>query len=256
MNETYGMNPDDHPAVSANDVKEVVAFGRKCAQGAFPNPTRAGCPDRARLRAMAQRDPGLALTDLPIAHVVHCSPCFHDYLRLRRACVLVRWFRVATASLIFATVFATAVLLVMNRTVHRNESAQSQDIQSGPKLSRDQGNPKAPVQTLPVEMTVDLAAYSPTRGDEDRLVKPIRLPQRRLHITFQMPLGMEAGEYVFELKDSSGAVLVHTNALGSIIDGTTSVNVSLDLADASRGNATLMIRPPGLSWRSFPSIIE
>ena len=36
-------------------------------------------------------------------------------------------------------------------------------------------------------------------------------------------------------------------------DGVNSVAVDIDLAGAHRGNFTLMIRPPGLSWRSFPS---
>jgi hypothetical protein len=106
-------------------------------------------------------------------------------------------------------------------------------------------------------MKIDLAAFSPTRGDEkEASPKAIRLPQRNLRITFQMPLGMEAGEYLFQLKDSSGAVHSHARAPGHIADGTTSVDVDLDLTGAARGKATLMIRPPGLSWRSFPSMIE
>jgi hypothetical protein len=110
---------------------------------------------------------------------------------------------------------------------------------------------------MPVQMKIDLAAFSPTRGNEKEAPrKTIRLPQRNLRIIFQLPLGMEAGEYLLRLKGSTGAVHSDTRAPGHIADGTTTVDIDLDLTGAPRGKATLMIRPPGLSWRSFPTTIE
>ncbi len=257
MNGMQRMNPDEHLAVSGKEVKEIVAFGRKCARDAFPNPTRAGCPDRARLRAMANRDPSLTLADLPTAHVVRCSPCFHDYMRFRRMSLFVRGLQITVASVIVATVFVSAVLLVRNRASDRSEPSVSQQKEVRSEPSQDQAKPQPAVPVPPLQMKIDLAAFSPTRGDEKEVPrKAIRLPERNLRITFQMPLGMEAGEYLFQLKDSSGAVRSHARAPGHIADGTTSVDVDLDLAGAPRGRATLMIRPPGLSWRSFPSMIE
>lgn len=251
------MNPDERPAVSGKELKDVVAFGRKCANDAFPNPTRIGCPDRARLRAIARRDPNLALADLPITHVVHCSPCFHDYLRFRRMSLFVRGLQITVGSLIVATVCVAALLFVINRTSNRGGSALSQQKQLRSEQSHRQTNPESAVQATPLQMKIDLAAFSTTRGEDNEAPpKAIRLPQRNLRITFQMPLGMEAGEYLFQLKDSDRAVYTHTRAPGRIIDGTTSVDVDLDLTGAPRGKATLLIRPPGLSWRSYPSIIE
>lgn len=255
MNGMQRMNPDEHLAVSGKEVKDIVAFGRKCARDAFPNPTRAGCPDRARLRAMADRDPSLTLADLPTAHVVRCSPCFHDYMRFRRMSLFVRGLQITVGSLIVATVFVSGVLLVRHRTRDRSEPSISQQKKVLSEPSQAKAQPTVPVPPLP--MKIDLAAFSPTRGDEKEAPrKAIRLPQRNLRITFQMPLGMEAGEYLFQLKDSSGAIRSRARAPGHIADGTTSVDVDLDLTGATRGKATLMIRPPGLSWRSFPSMIE
>jgi hypothetical protein len=251
------MNPDERPAVSGKELKDVVAFGRKCAKDAFPNPTRIGCPDRARLRAMAHRDQSLTLADLPITHVVHCSPCFQDYLRFRRMSLFVRGLQITVASLIVATACVAAVLFVTNRTSNRGGSTLSKQKQLRSEPSHGQTNPEPAVRATPLQMKIDLAAFSPTRGeDNEALPKPIRLPQRNLRITFQMPLGMEAGEYLFQLKFSDRAVYTRARAPGRIIDGTTSVDVDLDLTGAPRGKATLLIRPPGLSWRSYPSIIE
>ena len=256
MNGMQRMNPDDHLAVSGKEVKDVVAFGRKCAKGAFPNPTRMGCPDRARLRAMARRDPSLTLADLPITHVVRCSPCFQDYLRFRRISLIVRGLQITAASLILGTALVTAALFVRNHTGNRGETSLSQQKQLKSAPSQDQANQPA-VRLPPLQMKIDLAVFSPTRGDEKEAPgRAIRLPSRNLRITFQMPFGMEAGEYLIQLKDPSGAIHLETRASGHVVDGTTSVDVDVDLTAAPRGKASLLIRPPGLSWRSFPARIE
>lgn len=250
------MNRDDH-LVSSKELKDVVAFGRKCSKTAFPNPTREGCPERARLRAMAHRDPRLTLEDLPFAHVVRCSPCFQEYLHLRRMSLLVRGLQITAASLVVLAVFVTAVLFVKNRTSGRGEPSVSQEKKqrSEPQASVVTPQPAVPVPPIPIR--IDLAAFSPTRGDEkENSGKKLHLPARSLRVTFQMPLGMEPGEYVLRLKDSAATVYADTRALGRIKDGTTSVEVDLNLAAVSPGAFTLMIRPPGLSWRSFPVVVE
>jgi hypothetical protein len=67
---------------------------------------------------------------------------------------------------------------------------------------------------------------------------------------------MEPGEYAVRLKDSTGTVVAEKLAVGQMNNGITSVEVDIDLAGASRGSFTLMIRPPGLSWRRFPVVVE
>ena len=86
-------------SVSAKQVRDVVALGKKTSRTAFPNPTREGCPNSATLRAMAYRDRRLTSNDLPVSHVVTCSPCFQEYVKLRRMSVLTRGIQVAAASL-------------------------------------------------------------------------------------------------------------------------------------------------------------
>src|SRR5437867_12828801 len=93
------MTESNQPA-SSKQVRDVVALGKKYSKTAFPNPTREGCPNRSTLRALAYRDRRLELKDLPVSHVVSCSPCFQEYLRLRRISVFVRGLQVTAASLV------------------------------------------------------------------------------------------------------------------------------------------------------------
>src|SRR4051812_47877720 len=94
---------------SSKEVKAIVDLGKKCSKTAFPNPTREGCPDPARLRAMAYRDRHLTLEDLPISHVVRCSPCFQDYLRFRRMSLLTRGLQITAVSLVVLVVVFSVV---------------------------------------------------------------------------------------------------------------------------------------------------
>lgn len=250
------MKPDDHPTISARELKDVIAFGRKCSQNVFPNPTRTDCPARARLRAMAEKDPTLTLDDLPLTHVVRCSPCFQDYVHFRRMSLFVRVLQMSAASLIVATGFVTAVLYVRTRPSNHSESSLSQQKQLRPAPSSVHPTPQPSVLAPLLPMRIDLAAFSPTRGVNDAPRQIIHLRRRTLRVTFQMPVGMEAGEYGFRLTHRSGSVYSDTHAVGHFSGGTLSVDVDFDLRGAPRGEATLMIHPPGLSWRSFPAIIE
>jgi hypothetical protein len=67
---------------------------------------------------------------------------------------------------------------------------------------------------------------------------------------------MEPGDYEVRLQDSKGIVFMDKRAPGRMNDGVTSVTTDIDLAGATRGSLTLMIRPPGIDWRRFPAVIE
>jgi hypothetical protein len=67
---------------------------------------------------------------------------------------------------------------------------------------------------------------------------------------------MEAGDYEIRLQDSNGTVFIDKRALGHVNAGVTSVTTDIDLASATRGSLTLMIRPLGMDWRRFPAVVE
>jgi hypothetical protein len=110
---------------------------------------------------------------------------------------------------------------------------------------------------VPVPLKVDLAAFSPTRGDANAgSERKIHFPRKLLRAQFLLPLGMEAGEYEIRMQDSAGAAAIDTAAVGRVNDGITSVELDIDLADTTQRNFTLMIRPRGSSWRRFPLQVE
>ena len=242
-------------SVSAKQVRDVVALGKEYSKTAFPNPTREGCPKPSTLRAMVHRDRRLSLKELPVSHVVNCSPCFQEYARLRRRSVLVRGIQGTVGSLVVLAILFAAVRFAWNYTRRNGEPNISQQhrAQPEPRVAARQ----APPAVAPLAMTVDLASLSPTRGGEARgSTNQIHLPPRFLRVTFLMPMGMEPGEYALLLKDSAGAVLKETESPARMNDGITSVVVDLDFTAARRGRFSLMIRPPGLSWRTFPVLVE
>jgi hypothetical protein len=246
---------EHNQSVSAKQVRDVVALGKKYSKTAFPNPTREGCPNPSTLRAMAHRDRRLMLKDLPVSHVVTCSPCFQEYARLRRMSVLMRGIQVTAASLVVLAALFAAVRVVWNYTRGRGEPSISQERRAGPQPRAATPQTSAPI--TPLAMTVDLASFSPTRGEEAKdSPNKIHLPPKLLRVSFVLPVGMEPGEYALRLKDSAGTVLKDTHLLGRLNNGVTAVEVDLDFSPASRGSFTLMIRPPGLSWRSFPVLVE
>ncbi len=249
------MTESNHSA-SSKLVRDVVALGRKYSKTGFPNPSREGCPSRSSLRAMAYRDRCLTLEDLPVSHVVSCSPCFQEYLHFRRLSVLLRGIQMTAASLVvLAVAFATA-RFVWNHTGPSGEPSISQKRRAAPQPPVATNQP--PLPPAPIPIRVDLASFSPTRGDDAKgsSGNTVHLPQESLRVNFLLPLGMEPGEYAVRLKDSTGTIVADKRTVGQINDGITSVEVDIDLAGASRGSFTLMIRPPGLSWRRFPVVVE
>jgi hypothetical protein len=61
---------------------------------------------------------------------------------------------------------------------------------------------------------------------------------------------------LIQLQDANGTVIIDKHALGHSEDGTTLVDVEIDLVGTRQGAFTLMIRPLGLGWRRFSVIVE
>ena len=243
-------------SASSKLVNAVVALGKEHSKHAFPNPTREDCPSRSTLRAMAHRDRRLTLEDLPLSHIVTCSPCFEEYARLRRMSVLVRGIQIAAASMVVLTVVFIGARSVRNYASRSGEPSlsEAQRVVPPPPLATTQ----PPSLRAPVHIGVDLASFSPTRGSEakDNSGNTVHLPRTFLRVNLHLPLGMEPGEYAVRLLDSTGQVVADKRAVGRIEDGRTSVEIDIDLAGVTRGSFTLTIRPPGLGWREFPTVVE
>lgn len=231
----------------------VVALGRKYSKTAFPNPDRDRCPNRTTLRAMAERRRNLTLEDIPASHVVNCSPCFQEYLRLRRMSLLFRGARITVAAVAVAALVFLSLRIVQNRTspTDATNTLKKQSRPNPPNKGKE-----TPAPSTPSAMRIDLALFSPTRGDGSPNEKSIPFPHKALRISLLLPVGMEPGEYEIRLQDSTGSVVTDQHVPARLKDGITSMELHVNLTDAAPGSYTLMIRPPGLSWRSYPAVVE
>ena len=157
--------------------------------------------------------------------------------------LIVRRIQITAASLaVAAMIFLTARFA----WTHAHRSGE-------PSLAATQRTP----HVAPFPLKVDLASFSPTRGNaSDDSEKKVHLPQKLLRVDFILPLGMEPGDYEIRLQDSKGTVFIDTRAPGRMNNGVTSIATDIDLAGATRGNLTLMVRPPGMDWRRFPAVVE
>jgi hypothetical protein len=249
----FAMTESDHFTSSA--LRDVVALGKKYAKTSCPNPNRDGCPSRSSLRAMAYRDRGLTLRDLPASHVVSCSPCFQEYSHFRRMRLFVRGLQVTGATLGLAAIAFIGRLVWHHdlRCAEQTISAKLLPMRHGTANSTDLAPPVAPLPR-----TVDLAVFSPSRGDGNEPAKKVHLPQKLLRATLLLPLGLDAGEYEIRLENSVGTATLSKHAVGLVRgdDGITSVELEMDLAKTTRGNFSLMIRPPGSAWRTYPVVVE
>ena len=249
----FAMTESDHFTSSA--LRDVIALGRKYAKTSCPNPNRDGCPSRSSLQAMAYRDRGLTLQDLPASHVVRCSPCFQEYSYFRRMRLFVRGLQVTGATLGLAAIVFIGLLVWHHdlRCAEQTISAKVLPKRHGPANSTDLAPPVAP---LP--LTVDLAVFSPSRGEGNEPAKKVHLPQKLLKVTLLLPLGLDAGEYEIRLENSVGTATLSKHAVGRVNsdDGVTALELEMDLAKATKGNFSLMIRPPGSAWRTYPVVVE
>jgi hypothetical protein len=167
--------------------------------------------------------------------------------------LFVRGLQITAVSLVVVVALFTVVQFVKTHTT--NQGAPSLSQQKPPEPQPSSPIPQAPVRRVPIN--VDLAAFSPTRGDEKQTSdKTVHLPPQLLRVTFHMPVGMEPGTYALRLRDSAGNVYLDKLAPGRISDGATFLEVDIDLVGASPGSFTLMLRPPGLSWRRFPVVVQ
>ena len=63
---------------------------QKTVQESYPNPKRLGCPGTDVLRDLAARSARHEdiEEDRQWKHVIHCAPCYQEYLDLRESCRL------------------------------------------------------------------------------------------------------------------------------------------------------------------------
>lgn len=228
--------------IAESQVRQILAQARRHALFGFPNPRRDGCPEHATLRAMAFREKAFQASSYLVSHVASCSPCFRDYLSLRKSATHHRIAKITLG-------IAASVLIAMGAFVFRPRP-QYQNPPSPPPIA--QTTVPAPVVTV----VVNLATLVRTRGQGTPNTDRITLPAQRLRVRFLMPVGSEPGRYEVQIMQAVGPPVIDTIATARINDGVVSFEVEVPLETLKSSSLTLLVRPPGLNWQRYPIYVE
>jgi hypothetical protein len=205
------------------------ALGRVLAKD-FPNPERVGCPSRDLLRALASRQLSLAEAEPWMDHLGKCSPCFRDYTELRR---LIERRRKLTYLGIAAVIVMACVALWGWR-------------------SRQQA-----VITAHNHIVADMRNRLVLRGDQGPGKGPLVFDRGFDDVSFYLPEGSRAGTYeVAIFREEPGEPLTIATGTATIENGTTAMNVTLDLSRIPPGYYLVGIRLPGTDWGYSPLIVK
>ena len=211
----------------------------------YPNPDRTGCQGSEVLRQLASRE--RSEDDPAWEHVLHCGPCYGDFLGLRAAVAAttrrrrLRWMIPAAAGVLVAAV--AVATFVLRQRPNPNEA----------KL------PATPAPTVSVfePATLDMKDLSPSRGAEAELpTKVPLLPRKLLNLTVLLPVGSMEGNYELQLLDTGNRPLLRTEALADIDDGLTIMRVKLDLRSYPSGDYRVRERRDPGEWIYGPVRLE
>jgi hypothetical protein len=225
------------------DEDRLLRVARDRVRSAYPNPSRAGCPGRKRLEALARDEcrPADEVDDLK--HVVTCSPCFAEYDAIRTA-----WRRKRSRTL--AGVAATAVAVMVSIGVfflnHRTAVVHAPPATKTVEVARGETR----------KQVLDLRPFETFRGvtpKEGQALPAPTLDRANLLLTVQLPIGSYEGRYLFTVLDSDRKPRVETSASAMMKDHVTTVEVQADLTSLPPGRFTLLIRREGAyATTSYP----
>jgi hypothetical protein len=211
---------------------------------ANPNPTRAGCPPRDILEALARRE--IPIDDPRWRHLGECSPCYREVRAVQQAAgerregfeQPRRWWRAAAAALVVVSV--AVVWYLWSRSEKRAQRSET-------------------ARSIPAEVTanVDLREQTVVRSQEKQLeLEPVSLPHGRLRLTIQLQPGSEPGAYEIQVLDRNLRSLASATGAGEIRDSVTTVGTILDVTALAPGSYQLAVRRQGEDWRLFRAVLR
>ena len=212
---------------------------------------RVGCPGAVTLERLAKRDRAIPNEPELVDHVSTCAQCLDEYSRFR-----IKRKQLNSLALACGSAAILVLCVVGARWVIGGGGVRGLVDTHVSENHRSPGT-VTPDMPSPVALAIDLSKYARTRGTEtsdDR--GRIPLPAAVSRITLKCPVGWEAGAYGIQVRDSQGLTRADIEAVGRSASGTTVISFDIDLRGIQAGSATLRIRPPGLSWRSFRIVVH
>jgi hypothetical protein len=209
----------------------------------FPNPERKGCPGTEVLRELANRP--RPTRDDSWEHVTHCSPCYSDFLGLRRQVktrlelerrhMLQR--RVVLAGL---AILAIGIVIAGYELFLRGSVTTPREADAHEPALLDLRNQSTPRN-----------AGTATAG----VPTPI-LPAKRLSLKILLPIGSEPGPYEIQFLDNTSRPILQAAGEAHIENGTTLLYVLVDLRGRTGSAFRLGLRRIAYSWAYYPVEVE
>jgi hypothetical protein len=229
--------PNDR--LSRRQERKLVEAGKRVFAEHFPNPNRIGCPSQDVLKAMAFRRPSAAGREYPVDHLTMCSPCFRQYSQYRAQAQYRAGARLALIAASIVVVLGALLWFAVGRP-------------GGAQIAR---RPRLPLPLQPV--TLDLRPFASSRGQAPNTGKPsLVIPQGRLRITLQLPVGADEGPYAVDLLGRSGQPAVSARGQARLLNQVTTLEIEADLRSRAFGRYTLRIGRLGSSRQDYPVTVE
>ena len=258
---------DPEKLISAKQAHALVELGKSCSNHAYPNPDRVGCPDDSTLRVMAFRDPAIPISELPISHVVSCTPCYRTYSEYRNQAVWRNRFEYAAVSMGVVAVLVAVLWIAkgfwsgsdnaglsVNVPIDQRGSASPvpslNDIKPRERAARSSDRGKEGATPLLVKAELDLRDQSIARSDDPAKSErpaPV-LPQAFIDLTVQLPFASPPGEYQIGVFELDHQPVMSAPARAEIQDGITAIKTRINLSGVQAGRCVFGVKHGGGDW--------
>jgi hypothetical protein len=225
---------------------------------AFPNPDRAGCPDKTVLRSIAADT--LPLDHHALSHVASCSPCYTEVEELTRQLRAQhrrrRRYQLVAAGIAGMAIIGALLWAAYNygRTTEQ-ASISKRTTPSVPSVQVPSSKQASPVPAkTPVNVPLDLRPIEPTRSvTPPKKIPAFAVPANLVNLQITLPLGSDDGSYELQIQPAAGGeILRSANGRATITRGDTRLDIVLDLSDIGPGSYTMFYRHLDASWHRVP----
>jgi hypothetical protein len=200
----------------------------------YPNPERIGCPGDNFLKQLVRDRNSIKLADERLKHVVHCSPCFREFVAFRDQPQR----KTPTRRTIFTGAGAIAAAVAIGIAVQRRP------------------HPGPATNTGAHVIDIDLRQFAGTRGvDSAPAPTPpqIDLPRTRLDLRIILPFASPEGQYEVQiLRADDSATGLKAAGIAHIDNGITRLEVKLDLSGLPPSRYQLGVRRIPFDWLPVP----
>jgi hypothetical protein len=110
--------------------------------------------------------------------------------------------------------------------------------------------------TKPLRIDADLREYGTNRRETKSQRQPLALPRRRLYVTVSLPSGFGPGPYEIQVVDPERRQRASASGLAAFRDGSTTLQITLDLTSLPSGEYQLAVRRQSEDWHLYPAHVQ